>query len=481
MVQGGGGLVFLLVHPQMIFEASTTQNDLVTLLVFALVAYFFLQYMLSKQESDWMVYRFLFLVVFGGLLKYSLWVFELPICIAFGLVFFKRNAFAKIQHWILYLLLIFLLIMGPFWMRNYWYYGNMLGDPMLSTQLGNSSPSLETIFSNGLKNLADYSFTPLNAINYRIFEAVVNVHDFFNLPVNDASRNFDNNQFQSQYYFSEDNASSLPHLLIFLLSVGLFFLRFRSNKQLWIVLIFIVVDFSLYNLIFKWQFFGIRLQLPMFYLAAGFVVILSQALFANNKAKYLVFLTCFFSIYGLFPLFFNKNKPVFQTSLIRSIVQKPKGLFLASEWKTLDANFQKSMKVYYTMTKDGHWALRKELPQSSYQECFLIQKNDYFSKAERTIWSNSRWQNYFILMPEVQEKIESGFLQLPERDQALRILADGYVDGWEYPYFVFLKSNFPEGTYLTNHLSASNLFKSNHPERSFFNSFPKFLIKKDTK
>jgi len=462
-------ILFFLSHPLIIFESTSTQNDIIAVYFFALFCYFFLKtHQLGYQNFKFFI-AIALIVSLSGMLKYSIWVFELPILLFVGFKLLQHNNIKKIVTILAFSTILFALIMGPFWLRNYLHFHSILGDPVMSKELGNEVKNFETLFSNGLKNIADYCFTPNPFINRQIESVIVGLHKIVDIPLNDAKRNFLHFTFQPTYYFSEDNASSIAHFLpFFFAALAAIFVK-KPSSFLHYLLLVICIDFSLYSIIFRWQIFGIRLQLPVFFLVSLWLAYFFENIFKQSKKVQFTFyiINFIFFVLALPPLLFNKNKPVLPIAYLRNMVGKPDGYLTKDEtinWTTYDF---KMMENYYIRLNDGSLAIRPDLSSLQLNECFNIQ-NKLQKNYKKSIFENTRLENYFILDPSSKNVLDSTY---PKNINVSypKVFSSQFEKSWEYLYFIYLKKNFGSNFYLGNKLETSTYFKQNFPEKSFYN------------
>ena len=151
-------LLALLSIPMMLFQATTTQTDL-------LASFFFLSFILFGlliiQSDDNFTTNFIFLALsltLGILAKYHIAIFAAPIVIYLLFVLIKKKNNTNIIFAVLISCLTISIILVPLFARNIYFFGSITGKDLFdeNATIVNSIISIQNMLSNNLKHVVDF-------------------------------------------------------------------------------------------------------------------------------------------------------------------------------------------------------------------------------------------------------------------------------------------------------------------------------------
>lgn len=452
-------VLLILAIPMVIFQSTSTQTDLTASFFFIAVVYFIFKILKSALISlndIIIVSASLFL---GGLVKYTVLVFSAPFLILLFLVIIKKASLKSVIQFILIGISISVIVFAPFLFRNYSYYGNITGETELLNSMSVRNPNLIKMLGNAAKNMADCMAIPWGNFNAFLYEINCQLHDFLRIQINSQETNFSASLYEVIFVFAEDSAGSAIHLVLFFISGFIFLFKCRRVKTYLFVIYYscLIISFLTYSFLFKWQpwGWGNRLLLPLFILAVlGISITGYKYIFKSRFYSHLVFILLI--LYCLPTVYFNKNKPIFNLYLSRSILKKPLGMLPKVEFNKQPVAIQNKFLKYYLFKENVY--LIKILSKENSIKLFEIQDSLNFFKNEKiSIFQKSRNENYFANQPYLFHTYIKLFDSIPRNRNRVSLEIRG--DSYEYPIWVFARQKF------------GNNFKIGHAELNFkFNS-----------
>jgi hypothetical protein len=319
-------LLALLSLPMMLFQATTTQTDL-------LASFFFISFILFAlliiQTEDNFNTNFIFLALsltLGILTKYHIAIFAAPIVIYLLFVLLKKKTNANTIFAVLISCLTIAIILVPLFVRNIYFFGSITGKDLFdeNATIVNSTISLQNMVSNSFKHIVDFISLPINGYNNILFSVNHSLHNLIGVSENMPGNNWAGEPFTVNNYLNEDTAGSIIHALLIILSLALVF-KSKHKTKLILLFAYCFIAFSLYGLLFRYTPFDIRLLLPILILL---IIISTYLIYTRITNKYIINALMFlFLIISIFPVYFNRAKPIIGNPfyLRRVLTNSPKG------------------------------------------------------------------------------------------------------------------------------------------------------------
>ena len=310
--------IFLVVTiPEVILQASSTQNDIV-------VSFFILSsiYFAVKAVYEINIQNYLFLGIsigLGVLTKGTAYIYFTPILLIFAIAvsmnIFKTHKYSYFGYSIIAALLFICINFGHY-TRNYNLNANILGLNKIQTPYKDFNEKMNPVLliSNIIKNaglhIGPY---PMNKISDTV---IYKLHSAAGIDINNSGTNFLNMKYRSgpNVPNHEDSASNTIHFFLILLSfllIGLNLLKCNKTDNKIEILTYmavIVLQVILFCLFFKWTPWSARLHTPLFIIS---VPLICYALFLNNYFIIaLKYLTPIILFSATCVLIFNSSRPI---------------------------------------------------------------------------------------------------------------------------------------------------------------------------
>ncbi|MDR2705619.1 MAG: hypothetical protein LBC02_07555 [Planctomycetaceae bacterium] len=231
---GGGrcqilGCLLILSAPIALFEAPTTQTDIVLTFFFFCFLYFGLK--LSSTSSALSQREQLFYAACMGIslglslnTKVSVAAFEIPFCCWFGLRYLKiyRKQILSIYG---FLILGFLLFNSLYFIRNVQTCGHLFGPVPLQNMMKNSRFGFDVVFSNAVRNIGMQLRVPSEEINQYNKSFLIQLHHVLGIAWSDPQTSYTGVgtiPYEYETVFILDDYRSGNMLLILLFSIVAF-------------------------------------------------------------------------------------------------------------------------------------------------------------------------------------------------------------------------------------------------------------------
>ena len=185
-------LLALLSIPMVLFQATTTQTDL-------LASFFFLSFILFGllliQSDDNFKTNFIFLALsltLGILTKYHIAIFAAPIIIYLLFDFIKKKNNKNIIFAILISISTIAVILAPLFARNIYFFGSITGKDLFdeNATIVNSTISIQNMLSNNCKHIVDFISLPINGYNNLLFSLNHALHNIIGVSENTPANNW---------------------------------------------------------------------------------------------------------------------------------------------------------------------------------------------------------------------------------------------------------------------------------------------------
>lgn len=298
-------VVLVATIPMGILQSTSTQNDYVTAFFVIASLYFFL-----KDN----IFFLSLCIGLGIFTKNTYVIFVLPLGVYWLFIWIKKKKF-EVWKRISLILFFILLINGAHLYRNLKYFGSPFGPKDMSNEAINQSFAPKYIVSNMVRNLGINLSLPNYKFNSYIKNLIENIHQNFGISSNDYVNTWYSERYIPYFAMHEDYAGNFVLIVLFLLTSLISFLKLSKIAVYYIVLL---VEFFLFNLVFKWQPWHSRLLLPWFVLICP-IIGLTLVKFINKSVfiKLIMVLLLFLSIpfilgylpFNSYKLTVNSNRP----------------------------------------------------------------------------------------------------------------------------------------------------------------------------
>jgi hypothetical protein len=449
----------LLSLPMMLFQATTTQTDL-------LASFFFISFILFSlliiQTEDNFNTNFIFLALsltLGILTKYHIAIFAAPIVLYLLFVLLKKKTNANIIFAALISCLTIAIILVPLFARNIYFFGSITGKDLFdeNATIVNSTISIQNMLSNNFKHFVDFISIPINGYNNLLFSVNHSLHNLIGVSENMPGNNWAGEPFTVNNHLNEDTAGSIIHAVLIILSIILVF-KSKNKSKLLLSFAYCFICFSLYGLLFRYTPFDIRLLLPVLIFL---IIISTYIIYTSIINKYIINgLMFLFLIISIFPVYFNRAKPIIGNPfyLRRALTNSPKGDIDSTTLILLPATKKEEILNNY-ISNDSNYTLKKDLTNKQRKSLFKLQDSiGLFDFDKKTIFQKSRLDNYFTQNLGIQKNMDTLFGNLSSESTAKNSISGKPIfidlktefDSYEYLVWVFAKANLKNGFYIGN-------------------------------
>ena len=317
-------VVLTLTIPEVLLQASSTQNDIIVSFFILSCGYF----AIKSYKAPLIKGNYFYLGASIGLAlqtKATAYIFLTPVLLIFGVYFIistiKTKEFKKISYSISVIILTLALNFGHY-NRNYKLTGSLLGvDKTESSMYSNQAMSPSLFFLNLLKNASLHIGPfPVNKFSERL---TVFLHDILDVKTNNIETNFNGIEYQGapNTPIHEDTAPNFLHFYLILVSIPILvisLIKRKINQEINLI----VLSIFLLQIVFfcgylKFQIWHTRLHTPLFFLSIP-LVMLALNISPNLKLILKKFLP-FFMLYSIFIVVFNKSRPLINTGFTNRI------------------------------------------------------------------------------------------------------------------------------------------------------------------
>jgi len=256
-------LIFICTTPEILTEASSTQNDIVVSFFILSAILFCIRSYKTNSMTD------IFLLSLGAglacLTKGTAYIYLLPLFILWALCYIIKPG-NKIPFRILVIPLLFITINSGYYYRNYKLTGSIFGKPeeyYLNEEFGFKKSFLGLAKNTGL-HLGIFPFSELTN------KAIYKLHHLLGEQVDNPRNNWSGTYFKlDKWNHHEDKSSNFFQLLLIAATVLMVLLKFKQDQKLiYFLLCFPLIEFILFSLLFKWQPWHSRLHTPVFFMFA---------------------------------------------------------------------------------------------------------------------------------------------------------------------------------------------------------------------
>lgn len=425
--QAMGVLVYLL-NPMVIFQSTTTQNDLLAGF-FVLASFYFGLEHKTKNNTFWLVLT----ISLGALVKFTSLLFVLPLLL-FHISYLRKNILNKIAI----SLPIALLILGPFLYRNQVTFGHVLGpkpDSPMHIAVTNGQLSPVITYSNTIRTFSTDWGLPLGTWNRFINSLVHQSHAIMGLADNPIAGTYDAYVFNSTFGYTEDTAGNIVGSLLFVIAIWVGIKNRKTIPHVGFLLGICLLGFLLFCSFIRYNPMLVRLLVGLYGLNAIAIGYILGKVFPSNKAPFLILLF-------LLPwpwVFLNKSKPlIVAENWIRRWQQIPQQQIGLADWtkKVVNSPWQAELAQHYVLEGD-HYRIKTDRTDAQRRRIVELLLDSIQLSPRPAAWQLAREANYF------QNKLVN---REPYSEIRRRIQAKGYThigmawgyDGMEYPCWVLM-------------------------------------------
>jgi hypothetical protein len=472
-------ILALLSLPMILFQATTTQTDLLASFFFIGFILFFL---LIIQTKDNFKTNFIFLALslsLGILTKYHIAIFAAPIVIYLLFDLIKKKNYVNTIFAILISCLTISIILVPLFARNIYFFGSVTGKVLFdeNATIVNSTISIQNMLSNNFKHIVDFISLPINGYNNLLFSINHSFHNLIGISENAPGNNWASEPFTVNNYLNEDTAGSIIHAGLIILSLVLVF-KSKHKTKLLLLFAYCFIAFSLYGLLFRYTPFDIRLLLPVLILL---IIISTYIIYTSITIKYILNgIMVLFLIISIFPVYFNRAKPIIGNPfyLRRVLTNTPKGDIVNTSLALFPSLNKEGILKNYILV-DSTYTLKKDLSKGQRKSLFKLEDSiGLFDFDKKTIFQKLRLDNYFTQNPVIQKNMDTLFSNIlstnlannPINGRPIFIDIKTEFDSYEYLVWVYAKAKFKNGFYIGNSDSLKyRTYSKNIIDPKFYN------------
>ncbi len=452
-------LLALLSIPMMLFQATTTQTDLLASFFFLSFILFALLFLKSYENFK---SNFIFLALsltLGILTKYHIAIFAAPIVIFLLFDILKKKSNNHTIFAILISILTIVVILAPLFLRNFYFFGSVTGKDLFdqNATIVNTTISIQNMLSNNCKHVVDFISLPINGYNNLLFSLNHSLHNTIGISENMPGNNWAGEAFTVNNHLNEDTAGSFIHAVLILISLILVF-KSKHRTKLLLLFAYCFIAFSLYGLLFRYTPFDIRLLLPVLLFM---IIISTYIVYTCITSKFIINGMMFlFLIISIFPMYFNRAKPIIGNPfyLRRVLTNSPKGDLDKASLALLPASKKEVILDNYTLL-DSSYSLKKDLSKEQRKILFKLEDSiGLFDFDKKTIFQKSRLDNYFTQNSSIQKNMDTLFSKISKDNSLNNSISNKPIyidlktefDSYEYLVWVYAKANFKNGCYIGN-------------------------------
>ncbi len=365
-----------LASPIVIFEAPTTQTDIILTALYFSFVYFGMKLSRSNPEptsTQLLVYSICLGSSLGLSLntKLSIGTFEIPFCLWFGwryLQIYYRSDRPLREDKALRIFAImvagFLLFNGPYFSRNAAITGGIFGPSEIQMKMRNLRFGVGPTFSNALRNIAMQLRVPSNEINELNRDFVFMVHEKLHLSMKDPATTYCGDgeepyDYETIFVLDDYRAGNSLIILLGLITGGATLLAagkrfftggesvaspspFRQKEgkrengssspltktadnndiSLGFYAVLTILGFLVFSGIFRWQPFGARLLLPPFLGIIPFIAIKMDALLPRERIALLAMVV--YAVGMLYTIFLVATSMFFDPTYTLLVAKPPR-------------------------------------------------------------------------------------------------------------------------------------------------------------
>jgi hypothetical protein len=255
--------------PMGLLQAASTQNDYVTAFWLVALMYYVLRF---RSQPDWTnVFGVGASLALSLLTKPTAYIYAFPIVVWFTYMAVVRFR-SKTWQPLLLIGMIALTINVGHYVRNFELWGNPLGIDRENSH-PNKSLGVAVTVSNVIRNMSVHVGTRQQSINRVLYDHIGSLHRVLDIDVHNPRTTIIGAFDQSWLSNSENRAGNPIHLILIIISLGLFLTsqRLRGSQIHSTYAIVLIAAFLIFCSFLKWEVWHSRLHLPLFVLWSPWV------------------------------------------------------------------------------------------------------------------------------------------------------------------------------------------------------------------
>ena len=262
--------------PMGILQASSTQNDYVTAFCLICMIVFLLQ---ARTQPSLPMFGLAGLAVGLAILtKVVAALFAAPFLIWLAAIGIRR---CRWHAWKPALLIVVLCVAAdlPSQVRNYSTFGTLTKpdlDKNGKDYYGVEGITAGSVASNFLRNVALHLGSPDAPLNQSVNDAILAMHRWFGLDVNDPRTTFHDTSFRvPETNYNEDCSGNSLHFLLGIVALALILAwkPLRARRELLIYLLCLAAAFLIFCAYLRWQPWHVRLHLSLFVIGIPLIAV----------------------------------------------------------------------------------------------------------------------------------------------------------------------------------------------------------------
>jgi hypothetical protein len=385
--------VLLFCLPIGLFESTTTQVDYTACFFF--ITFLVFGYAAIREGGSRRIVVCLLALAFGGFTKYTILLFGFPFAIYFGVQILRKWGWRYALQTLAIGLAIFASVFGPFWGRNYRFFGHVLG-PTFGSRIYNEkipvdSFSVVNTLTNTLKNLSLHMGLPLPAYNQWFDALLTRIHQTLGVPLFDPATSYD--AFQAQFSLTEDTAPGTLHLLLMGLVAAVLLFRLGHGPVKWLLGLGLL-GLLLFSTLLKFQLWSTRTQMPFFAVGCVAIAYVYERVWRQRS---LLPIAVFYSMAAVV-VYGNPGKMLVPVRYVakRLTAHIPRDICPANP--TQDSLFRAAMSADYAIVSGQSCYLLRGTPNYGQRRAIFNRLDSigyYDREKQSSVWSMTRTDAYF--------------------------------------------------------------------------------------
>jgi 4-amino-4-deoxy-L-arabinose transferase-like glycosyltransferase len=320
-------IVLAITIPEVILQASSTQNDIVVSF-FILASFYFAQKAVNTLQFKY----YLLLGLAAGLgvfTKGTAYIYLAPIILVFGTVtlscFIKTRKATYLTYAIVVVLISIAINAGHYY-RNYKLAGNILGVDKTEVNVYANQKMTPLLLASGLIKNAGLHMSIMYARPLAVAadSIICKLHAAAGININNPAVSYRGMKYGlGTIVTSEDSAPNPFHFLLILFSVVLLLFnrkRLKASPAVYSLLIIVTLQIIFFCLYLKWQPWNSRLQVPVFLMATPLICYAFSLAAHLKKAAY--FIAVLLLAYAFLTVLHNDSRPISATIFNESRYRK---------------------------------------------------------------------------------------------------------------------------------------------------------------